>query len=108
MDEQKLRGYVRLVLERSMISPSDEKQLLQAIDDGPYHSMPVDQLGPDELEAAEALATKGLLRRMPADRRMPERFVLTGGGSHKTGTFAMDEPLPRRRIASRPATKKWW
>ena len=83
------------------------------IDDGPYHSMPVDQLTPEEVKVASVLVTRGLLRRMPADRRMPERFVLTGAGSHGTKTFDHDtlhDEKPEIRSARRDGTlktKKW-
>jgi hypothetical protein len=100
MDEQGLREYVRTVLDEELEPRASAKQILQMIDNGPYHSMPVDELTPDELEAAETLAMRGQLRRMPADRRFPERFVLTAGGSHATDTFASDtlrSELPRRR-----------
>ncbi len=118
MDEQDLRRYVRVVLENFGEPMTAKKwlmskKLLQKIDNGPYHSMPVDELSPDELEAAEVLAMNRMLRRMPADRRFPERFVLTSTGSHKTGTFAVDKlhdeegDIRRARRAGTLKTTKW-
>ena len=100
MDEQVLRKYVRTILEGAMSESMTDKQLLQKVDNGPFHSMPIDELSPEEVEAAETLTMRGLLRRMPATNRFPERFVLTAGGSHATGTFASDtlhDEKPRRR-----------
>jgi hypothetical protein len=114
MDEKTIRSYVRLVLERAVGGPGmTGKQFLQMIDDGPYHSMPVAELTPEEVEAAEKLVMRNLLRRMPANGRMPERFVLTSSGSHGTDTFAGDtlrDETPGIRSARRAGTlktKKW-
>jgi hypothetical protein len=66
------------------------KMVLQKIDAGPYHMLPVDELDPRELDMAEMLAMRGLVKRLPANARFPERFVLSAGGSHATGTFDSD------------------
>jgi len=65
MNEQALRKFVRLVLERAM-SPVSEKEVLLKINRGPGGSIPVDQLSPEEVEAAETLVMRGMLRRVPA------------------------------------------
>lgn len=100
MDERKLRGLIRVILEHAGASPYFLKQVLQKVDDGPYHMLPADELEDDELSAAEALVMRGRLKRLPATERFPERFVLSSAGSHETGTFDMDtwsEERPRRR-----------
>ncbi len=112
MNEKELRSYVRSVLTEDM-GPGPQADstvsLLQRVDDGPYHMLPVDELEGDELNAAETLVMRGLLRRLPASARFPERFVVTAGGSHKTGTFAMDtfhDEKPEIRRARRNGTLK--
>jgi len=113
MNDKILREAVcAFLIERYGVGPA-VKALLQKVDDGPYHSMPVDELSADELAMLDVAARSGLVRRMPANARFPERFVLTGGGSHETGTFDMDTLHDERgeiRRARRDGTlksKRW-
>lgn len=102
MKDNVLREYVRAVLSERQDANSVAKSVLQKIDDGPYHMLPVDELDDLELDVAETLVMKGLVKRLPANRRFPERFVLTAGGSHATGTFDMDTLSQERSRSRRP------
>ena len=109
MDERALRKLVRLVLEDVTRSSVTTKQFLQMVDNGPFHSMDVSKMTPEEVETAEVLCMRGLLRRMRANGHLPERFVLTSGGSHTTDTFVMDtfhDEEPSIRAARRTGTLK--
>ncbi len=75
MDERALRKYVRTVLEHAMGGVTAD-QLLLKINKGFGGSVPVDQLSPEELDAADELEGRGLLRHVPAGHG-----VSTQGGS---------------------------
>lgn len=81
---------MRLVLERAM-SPVSEKEVLLKINRGPGGSIPVDQLSPEEVEAAETLVMRGMLRRVPAGHDVCRR---------DTGS--------RRKAAKRASTAITW
>lgn len=110
MNERELRAYVRSILTEDVGVQADPTvALLQKIDDGPYHMTPVDALEDDELDAADKLVSRGYLKFLPASGRFPDRLVVTGGGSHKTGTFDMDtlhDEKPEIRRAQRNGTLK--
>lgn len=101
MSVKLLREAVRgILIERSEIGPA-VKALLQRIDDGPYHMMPVDEFTVDELRMLAVAQRAGLIKHLPASARFPERFVLSSGGSHATDTFDMntyhdEKPLIRQ------------
>lgn len=90
MKDEALRQLVRSILLERYDADLSTKRLLQKIDDGPYHMLPVDELESHELEAAEVLAMRGLVKRLPANRRFPERFVVEPTGNHVKGDFDMD------------------
>jgi hypothetical protein len=90
MKEEALRQLVRAIISERADIGAGAKMVLQKIDDGPYHMLPVDELDARELDMAEMLAMRGLVKRLPANARFPERFVLSSGGSHATGTFDGD------------------
>lgn len=113
MKEHALREYVRAVLTEKFDLGAGAKMVLQKIDDGPYHMLPVDELDDRELDMAEMLAMRGLVKRLPANARFPERFVLSAGGSHATGTFDSDTlhdergKIMRARRAGTLKTTEW-
>lgn len=91
MNEKDLRAFVRAVLTERMDVGPGAKMVLQKVDDGPYHMLPVDELDARELDMAEMLVMRGLLKRLPANARFPERFVQSSAGSHAAGSFDMDK-----------------
>lgn len=108
-----IREAVRAILAEEIRLGPTVKALLQRVDDGPYHMLPVDEFSPDEMQMLDVAVRAGLVKRLPANARFPERFVLSGGGSHATGTFDMDTLHDERgeiRAARRAGTlksKKW-
>lgn len=88
MDEQALRKYVRLVLERSM-GVTSEDQVLQKINRGNGGSLPVGELSPEETVVADDMVKRGLLRRVGAGQgvstqggtmgRRGDHMAVTGG-----------------------------
>ncbi len=94
MNEQTLRKYVRLVLERAM-GATTEDQVMLKINKGPGGSMPVDQLSPDEVEAAETLVMRGMLRRVPAGHGVSTQGGTMGRrGDHMAVTGGRNAPSP--------------
>lgn len=67
--------------------PLEHRRVLARIDRGFGHAMPVSRLTSRQLRVAERLAASGVLARMPARGRWPERYVVTSRGSHAWGTF---------------------
>lgn len=89
-----LESFVR---ETLMTETMSVKDLLTTVDEGPYHMMPVEDLNDETVEALEKLTLRGLVRRLPANSRLPDRFVVTSAGSHVMGTFDVVQQLPRVR-----------
>lgn len=87
--------------------------VLALVEAGPAHSLAVAELVGKRREVAESLALSGLLKRMPARGRWPDRYVVTSQGSHSLGSFRSADPdfrddaieAGRKARASRPAPR---
>lgn len=64
-----------------------EKELLQRIDRSDYHHMNADEVEPEDMLLMNGLEGRGMVKRMPANDRFPERYVVTTAGSYALGTF---------------------
>lgn len=85
-------GELRTIIAEALKLSAPETALMQRVEAGDYHMLPVDQVtDPKELDVLETLVMKGMLRRLLAkpgsEKLFPERWVVTSGGSHSLGTF---------------------
>ena len=71
----------------------DSRHVVSIVDAGPAHSLAVGEapFSADDSRVIHALSL-GWIRREPARGRWPERWVVTGAGSHALGTFDSDDP----------------
>lgn len=90
MNENVLREAVRFILCEKEDLSFVQRTVLQKIDNGPYHMMPIDELDDLELNVADELVMRGLVKFLPASARFPERLVLSTNGSHALDTFVGD------------------
>ncbi len=95
-----LRRAIALILIEDLDPFGPAIGLLKRVDAGDYHMLPLDDLGDHEAAQADRLISRGLLRHVRADRRFPDRLVVTGAGSHALGTFASDTLHDEKRAAA--------
>ena len=106
-----IRRAIALILLEDLDPFGGAMALLRKADTSDYHMLPLDSLTDQERDQADRLAARGLLRRLPASSRFPDRYAVTSGGSHALGTFKGTEmwkdfdgnslERPRRRSVAR-------
>lgn len=81
-----------------------EARVLSKVEAGFCHSCPVSALTPAQLRVVGTLVAKGLMWRLGATSRFPERFVLTPNAHHyRIGTFVMQDRGFRAQVAQASA-----
>ena len=63
------------------------RSVLLKIDNNSFHMMPSKDLSPRDSAAVKALQARGFVKFIKADKRFPERYVLSGAGQAALGTF---------------------
>lgn len=82
------------MLERSMGATSEE-QLMLKINRGDGGALPVDMLSPDEIEVAETLVMRGLLKHVPAGHGVSTQGGTMGQrGDHMAVTGGRNAATP--------------
>lgn len=65
-----------------------QRRFLLSVDAGPFHARDARSINPRRRALATRLSLAGMINMLPATRRFPVRWVVTGRGSYALGTFA--------------------
>lgn len=86
MTYEKVIKLARKYSEKYKLLPQ-ERDLLLRIDNSDYHHMNADELQGDDAIFINSLQAKGMIKKMPANKFFPERYVVTTTGSYALGVF---------------------
>jgi hypothetical protein len=96
---------IRRIIVNCLLEALDPKSqavaMLMKVDAGDFHMLPIDKMSEAEKADAERLVAHKMLKKLSANAKFPERYVLTANGSHALGTFdsdTYDEEKDRKRL----------